>query len=821
MGYLCKLSRHLKNNVYPMRSLADLSNNYLMESDLAFFNKLLQFQNAFYSTEQKEDVLAQLLQELCEVTKSTCAGLINNKNRLGDIFVNNGQVGLLHATFQNTRATTGKNYQIKKIGEQSMLICSIRDADGILGLLYLIRSGPAFTAEHYAGIKSAIPVINGMLAFINLSEKTAPELALQLRKTAGLQSLIESLDDIILELDEHTVIKKVWVKDKTKLFMPPELFIDKTLIEVMGGFAYVFIECIQALLISGERQECIYPDFDLNKDLWYCAKFQKIDVGEAEGVRVICVIEDITSKKLMSDQLQQNTVELKRINNLLDIGLDISKMGGWEYHLLSRDLFVTRQINDIKDLAHDVVLDYKSVFDYFDHSNKIILLNTLSEAFKGPHPFDIELELTSAANDKKWVRLAGVPVLENGKVQSFRGILKDITHNRKNQEELIAAKNLAEQIARKRTEILSIMSHEIRTPLNGIIGICNLLNQKDFPDPQTREYIGHLSFSSNHLLNLVNDILDLEKIENKKMELNETEGNLTVLVGNIIKQFDSLAEVKGLELKFHTDEGIPSSIIFDELRLGRILNNLIGNAIKFTEKGEIVVSLTALSKKDDAVRVLFKVRDTGIGIPEHLHNLVFDKFHQVQQASHRQQQGTGLGLSITKGLVSLFKSEIILRSRMNEGTVFEFEIDFKIGKRSEQRKVFKKEEVQIRNFLPGLKLLIVDDNPVNLLVAKRQLGNFGIDAEQADNGYTALTMLHDKAFDIILIDLHMPGMDGYQLARQVQVEYPATKVVIFTADILEEVRMRLREMGILYVLSKPFNPDEMHELLLEVINDNV
>ena len=801
-----------------MRSLANLSNHYLMESDLAFFNKLLQVQHNFYSTAQKKDILVQLLHELCEFTKSSSGGLINHKNRLGDVFVNDGQIGLSHVTFENVPANSGKNYQIKKIGGQSMLICIIRDEEGIIGLLYLIRSGPAFTAKDYASIKSAIPVLNGMLAFINLFENTAADLAIQLRKTASLQSLIASLDDIILELDEQTVIKKVWVKDSTKLFMPPEHFIDKTLTEVMGSFASVFVECIQALLISGERQECIYPDFDPNKDLWYCAKFQKIDAGEEGGVRVICVIEDITSKKLMSDQLQQNTVELKRINNLLDIGLDISKMGGWEYQLLSRDLFVTRQINDIKDLAHDVVLDYKSVFNYFDHSNKIILLKTLSEAFRGPKSFDIELELTSALNNKKWVRIAGVPVLENEKVQSFRGILKDISHNRKNEEELVAAKNLAEQVARKRTEILSIMSHEIRTPLNGIIGICNLLDQKDFPDLQTREYIGHLSFSSNHLLNLVNDILDLEKIENKKMELNESEGDLSALVANIMKQFHSLAEVKGLELKFYRDEEIPASIVFDELRLGRILNNLIGNAIKFTEKGEIAVSLTVLSKKDDNVRVLFKVKDTGIGIPEHLHNLIFDKFHQVQQASHRQQQGTGLGLSITKGLVNMFKSEIMLRSRMNEGTVFEFEIDFKVVQRSVQRKVLTKEAL-IRNFPPGMKLLIVDDNPVNLLVAKRQLENFGIDAEQADNGYTALTMLNEKAFEIVLIDLHMPGMDGYQLARRVQVEQPSTKVIIFTADILEEVRMRLRAMGILYVLSKPFKPDEMHKLLLEVVND--
>lgn len=801
-----------------MRSFADFSNNYLTQPDLVFFNRILELQNAYYSNGHKERVLEQLLHELCELTQSDSAGLINNKNRLKDIFVNNGQVGLVHATFKNTGTGAG-NYQIKKIGEQSMLICSIKDAEGIVGLIYLIRSNQPFTAENYAMIKPAIPILNGMLAYMNLYGKSVPELDIQLKKTASLQLLIESLDDIILELDENTVIKKVWVKDKSKLFMPPELFIGKTLTEVMGGFAYVFMECIHELLITGERQECVYPDFDVNKDFWYSAKFQKIDgENDADAVRVICVIEDITAKKLMSDQLQQSTTELKRINNLLDIGLDISKMGGWEYQLQNRELFVTKQINDIKDLDHQVVLDYKTILDYFDHDNKIILLNTLNEAFKGFQPFDIELELTSATYQKKWVRIAGVPVSENGYVQSFRGILKDITHNKKNQEELIAAKNLAEQIARKRTEILSIMSHEIRTPLNGIIGICNLLNQNDFPDPQIREYLDHLSFSSNHLLSLVNDILDLEKIENKKMELNETEGDLVGLVGNIIKQFQSLAEVKGLELKFYADHRIPSSVIFDELRLGRILNNLIGNAIKFTEKGEVRISLKAVGQEDRMVRVLFKIEDTGIGIPEHLHNLVFDKFHQVQQASHRQQQGTGLGLSITKGLVSLFKSEIFLRSRVNEGTTFEFEIEFKVVKSPDLRRVIKGER-RIKDILPGLRLLVVDDNPVNLLVAKRQLWNFGIDAEQADNGYTALDMLKAEEFDIILIDLHMPGMDGYQLARQVQVDYPETKVIIFTADILEEVRMRLAEMGITYVLSKPFNPDEMHELLLEVINN--
>lgn len=800
-----------------MQSLAEFSNDYLLQPDLAFLNKLLQLQSAYYSSGYQTVVLEQLLEELCHITNSTAAGLINNKDRLLDVFVNNGQKSLVHATLKRIGNISGKPYQIKKTGDQSMLICSLTDGKHVVGMLYLTGPSGIYSPDSYGLIKPALPVLNGMLAYMDLY-KSAPKIDVQLKRTAELQSLIESMDDVILELDENTVIRKVWAKDQSKLFMSPELFLNRTLYEVMGGFADIFIECIRQLLETGEKQECVYPDFDLNKDLWYCAKFHKIDhVNDHEKLRIICVIEDITSKKLMSDQLHHRTLELKRLNNLLDIGMDISKMGGWEYHLLTRDLFVTRQINDIKDLDMDVVLHPAMVLDFFDAENRQYLLNTLKEALAQSTSFDIELELTSALGRKKWVRIAGVPVFENHKIQSFRGILKDVSHHKKTREELIAAKNMAEQIARKRTEILSIMSHEIRTPLNGIIGICNLLDQVNISDPQTREYINHLNFSSNHLLNLVNDILDLEKIENKKMELHENDINLVSLVENIKRQLLSLAEAKGLALHFNHDADIPEIVKADDLRLGRILNNLIGNAIKFTEQGEIRISLKMISNENGQVRISFKIQDTGIGIPEHLQELVFDKFHQVQQASHRQQQGTGLGLSITRGLINLFRSEIYLSSKPGEGTTFEFEIDFQTVELSVLSRNSKENKLELAAF-PELKLLIVDDNPVNLLVAKQQLNHFGLNAEQADSGYTALSMLKESAFDIIMIDLHMPGMDGYQLARQVQIDHPDTKVIIFTADILEEVRMRLLEMGIPHVLSKPFNPDEMHELLLEVIN---
>ncbi|WP_316821377.1 ATP-binding protein [Pedobacter gandavensis] len=671
-----------------MESLSKFFDPDLQQPDMAFLNKLFEFQQAYYSGEAKLKIIESLLQELCLLTGSSAAGIFAlDRTIITGPGRSNVDHIMIHDFLSNDLTAISFHYETRNINGYDILICPFVDPEGKERKLYLVQATHPFTLSDFYAIKPALPVLNGMVFHLN----AVAEINQQHQEIARLQSLIASLDDIIIELDENSVIKKVWVKDVTKLFMPQEFFIDKTMVEVMGSFASIFTECIEKLLLTGERQECVYPDFNPEKKSWYSAKFQKIDPASIGGkMRLICVIEDITSKKLMSDQLQHQTLEL------------------------------------------------------------------------------------------------------------------------------IAAKNLAEQIARKRTEILSIMSHEIRTPLNGIIGICNLLHQGTYADPHIREYIDHLNFSSNHLLNLVNDILDLEKIENKKMELRATEIRLVNFVGNIQKQFESLAKSKGLDLKFYHDDAIPEFVYADDLRLGRILNNLIGNAIKFTDTGNVAIYLTVVDQDAEMVRLCFKVEDTGIGIPEHLHNLVFDKFHQVQQASHRQQQGTGLGLSITKGLVDLFKSEIVLKSKAEGGTSFEFEIDFKIGTNSEN-KVPAIPGTNKTKVLPELRLLIVDDNPVNLLVAKRQLSCFGLNAAQADSGISALKILEEGDFDVILIDLHMPGMDGYQLARNVQIGHPDVKVIIFTADILEEVRTRLREMGIQHVLSKPFNPDEMHRLLLEVV----
>lgn len=626
-----------------------------------------------------------------------------------------------------------------------------------------------------------------------------------------------SLDGVILEFTAQAVIKRLWVKDYEKRFMPSDIFKEKEFITFAKLFPEVFSESISKLMQTGESQICVYVDFDHNEKKWYRAKFRKIYSG-AHAVRLVCEIDDITAEQIMADQLKAKTAEIDRNNNLLDIGMEISQMSGWEYDLRARELLVTRQFSAILEANDFIMPRHDGMMQYFSPAHKYLLLRTLKKSLELGCNFDIELELNCISNKKKWVRIAGVPTWEDGEVRFFRGIVKDISGNKRHQLELIAAKNMAEQIAKKRTEILSILSHEIRTPLNGIIGISNLLNQMVFEKPNVSGLIRNLNISSNHLLDLVNDILDLEKIRNKKIELNETESNVVTLTEQIRSQFSPMAKEKRITLTACYDKRIPKTILVDELRLTRVLNNLVSNAIKFTETGEVSISLETVHESTESVKILFRIRDTGIGIPDHFHNLIFDKFLQIQQASHRKQQGTGLGLSITKNLLKLFNSEIVLASTHGEGTTFEFEIDFKLPANSKPEETSNSEK-QVLKSLPPFNLLIVDDNQCNLLVAKSQVRNFGIIADLAENGWTALEMLRSKCYDVILIDLHMPDMDGYALAAEVKRVYPDIKIIIFTADVLMEVRKRLKAMGVSHILSKPFRPEEMHSTLLRALRD--
>jgi len=381
---------------------------------------------------------------------------------------------------------------------------------------------------------------------------------------------------------------------------------------------------------------------------------------------------------------------------------------------------------------------------------------------------------------------------------------------------LTEARNVAESALKTKSDFLSVMSHEIRTPLNGIIGIANLLKLNHTVDQ--KKYIGNLIFSADHLMQLINDILDLTKMENEKLELILAEVDLFRLVKNIKNQFKSLAEAKGIELKSFMDDEIPQKVIADSVRLSQMLNNLISNAIKFTDQGEITLLVKLVSVQDNHAYIRFAVKDTGMGIPVELQESVFESFKQVQQSAQRKHSGTGLGLTITQKLAALHDSRVILTSETGKGSEFHFDIHFEIpeDQSPDDLTPVPSEVSAFKNQLQGLRVLLVEDNQINMMVAQKQLEYFGVQTDCAYSGKEALAFMERNLYHAAMIDLHMPEIDGYDLATIVRSTYPDIHPIIFTADIMAEVKSRFAQIHVYDILNKPFLPEKMFAVLLKV-----
>jgi PAS domain S-box-containing protein len=531
-------------------------------------------------------------------------------------------------------------------------------------------------------------------------------------------------------------------------------------------------------------------------------------------------LEDITDRTLRELAFQEVKLSLERSNLILDVSQELSTTGGWEFNLLTGEVFWTKQVYEINGVdEQSFVPTFEGVLSRYEEGYAQMMEVQIKDAIEKQIPYDLELRLFTPAGVRKWVRAIGIPVVVDNKVVVLRGAITDITEKKEIELELLRAKDIAEHSAKAKTDFLSVMSHEIRTPLNGIIGIANLLKLKHTMDQE--EYVRSLIFSADHLLQLINDILDLTKIESDKLELVLAEVNIFELVRNIKNQFKSLAEAKGIMVKSFIDDDIPQRLIADPVRLGQILNNLISNAIKFTESGEVTITLRLVGFTGNKVTVHFSVKDTGMGIPQELHETVFESFKQVQQDVHRKHTGTGLGLAITQKLVELHDGQILLKSVAGEGAEFYFELNFDLANDDNSPGTFRPgpEITSYQGRLKGLRILFVEDNPINVLVAKKQLEYFGSAPDCAYSGKEALSMLEDNRYDVALLDLHMPEIDGYALADLIQQQYPEIHIVIFTADIMTEVKLKLAKMHIFDILNKPFSPERMFEVLYNVANN--
>lgn len=379
-----------------------------------------------------------------------------------------------------------------------------------------------------------------------------------------------------------------------------------------------------------------------------------------------------------------------------------------------------------------------------------------------------------------------------------------------------------ERLSSSRMDFFSVMSHELRTPMNGVIGITNALLLQTPPEDQ-KEDLAVLKFSAENLLSLINDILDFNKLDAGMIALEQVDFDLARLVENNFATFSLKAKEKKLDFKFFIDEQlIGKTIISDPGRITQVLLNLLNNAIKFTPKGYVNLSVKVLSKTNDLLSVRFLVEDTGIGIAENNQKEIFEAFVQASSNTSRYYGGTGLGLPIVKNILEMFNAKIFLESKINEGTKMFFDIDFQYKETAFPDFIETTESLMDISYLD---VLVAEDNLVNVLVIKKTLKRWGITPVIAENGIIALEKLKSANFDVILMDLYMPEMDGFETSMAIRSLPDPVKskipIIAFTATVNNDTARKVAECGMNDFLPKPFNPQHLCNKLEQIVRNNL
>jgi len=406
----------------------------------------------------------------------------------------------------------------------------------------------------------------------------------------------------------------------------------------------------------------------------------------------------------------------------------------------------------------------------------------------------------------------------NNEALGFVGTITDITNLKETQIKLEKASNAKD-------EFLSTMSHEIRTPLNAVTGLANiLLMENHLPDQQ--EHLKALKYSGEHLLGLINDLLDFNKIKSGKVKLVEKDFSLSYLLENLKSHFGLRAEKKGVVFNIVEENDIPKNIIGDKLKLAQIIKNLLSNSLKFTQKGSVVLKVKNLGITQNKVTLEFKVIDTGIGISKNKQDSIFDSFVQAENDTSVKYGGTGLGLSISNKLLQLQKSKLTLDSEKGRGSTFTFKISYKVSNRLN---TFEPNMVKIQYEYKPLKIniLVAEDNKMNVLIIERFLKKWEVNFEIADNGEKAIELIKCKSyhFDLVLMDLQMPIIDGYKATRIIRnLEDPIkaqTPIIALTAFAQTDIREKTKRYGMDDFISKPFNPSKLYKILEVYSKSNI
>ena len=385
-------------------------------------------------------------------------------------------------------------------------------------------------------------------------------------------------------------------------------------------------------------------------------------------------------------------------------------------------------------------------------------------------------------------------------------------------KQLQRARDTAENSLMLKSNFISNVTHELRTPLYGVVGLTSLLLKSNDLSERDNKFLKSLKFSGDYLLNLINDILQVGKIESEKVQLQENSVNIRSLVENIADSFEYRIQENNNELEINIDAGIPDYVKCDNVRLSQILINLVGNSIKFTENGKIIVGVHKINIDDSHATLKFVIKDNGPGIPKSQHDKIFENFSQLHDVHNIDYQGTGLGLSIAKNLVELFGSRIELESEEGQGAEFSFTVKFLID---QDVKVFT-ETANTGKTVPlneRYVVLVAEDNKINQIVTQNVLEKGNFECEVVENGLEALKAVQSKQYDLVLMDLNMPVMNGIDATKEIRKFNPTIPILALTAADIEEVKNDFSTMGFCDVITKPFDNFEFYQKITSCIQE--
>ncbi|SDL30407.1 PAS domain S-box-containing protein [Catalinimonas alkaloidigena] len=536
------------------------------------------------------------------------------------------------------------------------------------------------------------------------------------------------------------------------------------------------------------------------------------------GDEVIGFAQDVTEAILAQKALKESEENLKEAQAL-------GKIGSWELNLAtqrvqwSEELFRIFEL-DVRDGPQpmDVVRQYihPAERDQFDVLR--------AEFREGGKPFSTEFRLLMPRGHLKHVHLRGsvVPPRQPGAGKRLICTVQDVTEQIIVHNELVQAKDVAEEAARLKQEFLANMSHEIRTPMNAILGFSRLLCRATL-DQELDAYARSIYDSAENLLVVINDILDFSKIEAGKLSIEEVDFDLRSTLDMLHKLFQVRVEEGSVHLGFYTDTDLPPALRSDPVRINQILSNLIGNAIKFTDKGRVTVTTSVLNKADDHYDIQFSVEDTGIGIPEEKQRSIFNSFEQAQGDVTRRFGGTGLGLTIVKKLVELMGGEVWVESVVGQGSAFMVVLPIKLGDASQVNTDFSDQiDLLPLDQLQGKRILLAEDNRNNQLLACKFLSEVGCEIDVANNGSEAVELAQRGTYDLILMDIQMPEMDGIEATRQIKAlpsAHRSVPILAMTAHALKNEENEYIRQGMNGYISKPFKPQVLYSKLLSVLNE--